>query len=101
MEKIVTKKVEDELSNYIESLQYEVNARENIIKTILTTPGTELNKELFDSYHKEYSEFRAEYEKAKEQLELQYMPEEFRGHQVTWNLDFATRMVTFEKTCEC
>lgn len=101
MEKIITVKIDEELSNYIEGLHYEVNARENIIRTILTTPDVTINKELFDTYHKELADFKAEYEKAKEQLQLKYMPEEFKNHDVTWNLDFASCIVTFEKTCEC
>ena len=101
MSKTKVIKVEEQLSNYIEGLQHEVNARESIIKSILTTPGIEINKELFDAYHKELTDFKAEYEKAKEQLQAQYMPEEFVGHEVNWSLDFATCMVTFEKTCEC
>ena len=101
MAKKVIVKIEEQLSNYIEGLQYEVYARENIIKSILTTPGCEINKELFNDYHKELTDFKTEYEKAKEQVELKYMPEEFKGHKVTWSLDFATCVVTFEKTCDC
>ena len=101
MSKTVIVKIEQELSNYIEGLQVEVNARENIVKSILTTPGCEINKALFDEYHKEYTDFKAEYEKAKEQVQLQYMPTEFQGHNVTWSLDFTTCEVTFEKTCDC
>lgn len=101
MEKVVKVLIETELSNYIEGLQYEINARENIIKSILTTEGITINKELFNEYHKELADFKAEYEKAKEQLQLKYMPEEFKEHSVVWSLDFATCVVTFEKTCDC
>ena len=101
MSKTVIIKIDEEFSNYIEGLQLEVNARENIVKSILTTPGSGINKTLFDEYHKEYTDFKAEYDKAKEQIELQYMPEEFKGHTVNWSLDFTTQEVTFEKTCDC
>ena len=40
--------VEKELSDYIEALQFEVRARESIIKSILTSPDCEINKELLN-----------------------------------------------------
>ena len=50
MSKTVIVKIDEELSNYIEGLQVEVAARENIVRSILTTPGCEVNKALFDEY---------------------------------------------------
>lgn len=86
-----------EMVDLIQGLQYEIATREKIVTNILTTPGMNVNKELFDSYQKELSSYAAQYELAKSNLEKIYMPEEFKklNTEINWRLDFTTGIATF------
>lgn len=94
----------------IQSLQYEVEARKNILKDIMNDDNgfANYNEKTFDKYHKEYVKFFVEYETAKEELQKIYVKDYIEKYSnVSWNLDFATHELTITyddeapNTCSC
>ncbi len=83
--------IDETLCNKIEGLQYEVESRKDIITQILAGNFT-VRGELFNQYQQEYKQFFIDYNKAKQEMLLQYDV----GNNVVWNLDFRTRTLTIE-----
>lgn len=81
--------IDEELSNYIESLQYETDSRKDIIIYMITN-NMDLNTEVGKQYQKEYSNFYNELAVAKDNLSQMYIRSnpKFADKDVTWNLDF-------------
>lgn len=99
MSKMVTVEIEipEDTSTYIESLQYELNARKDLLAFMIDrgqneTPG-------FQKYHQEYMEFSAQYEMAKNEMAGTYIVPKY-GKDAIWNLDFRTRIATVQYTGE-
>lgn len=82
-------RISDDLCNYIESLQYEVNARKDLCAFMIDHGMME--SESFRKYHDEYIKCNAEYNVAKNTLTKEY------GIKGSWNLDFDTRELTYEE----
>lgn len=95
--KTIIVKVDEDLVNTIQGLQYEIMTREKVITAILTTPDVEPNNALFDKYQDVLASYSAQYDDAKNTLVNKYMPEELRGMNVmvNWHLDFMSNQVTF------
>lgn len=81
-------KIEEEMSNYIERLQYEKNARENLC-AFLIRQGLSQTED-FKYYHDEYKDAYIQYEMAKKELEDKYVPK--KG--TRWELNFSTSEIT-------
>lgn len=98
--------VAQELVNYIERLQYEVDAYKDVITTLMNahvgdSDGAFVNSAVFTSYSEKFAEAKAEYELAKEQMTQQYIPSCLTEHNTSWALDFATCQLTITVNCEC
>ena len=78
-------------SNYIESLQYEVNARKTLLSFCIDK-GMDINGETFKKYHDEYVEFVAKYEIAKKELSDTFVAPTYPG--AKWSLDFDSNTLT-------
>lgn len=90
MEKII---IPQDVSNYIEGLMYEVNARKDLVAFCIDR-GISIDSDVFQRYHKEYVDFSAQYEMAKKEMESTYiMP---KHPNCKWNLDFSTHTVVVE-----
>lgn len=87
-------------ANYIEGLDYEQSARRDIISFMLEK-NMNVNTDAFKQYQKEQSVFHAEFQMAKQEIEQRYIPEEWKGHQVNWSLDYHTCIMSIEKLCDC
>ena len=105
MSRLIKVDVNQETVNMIEGLHYEVNSRKEIIQLMLTKPDPGFNKELFDAYNKEYAEFYAQYDRAKNELQSRYVPEDLIAKNATWSLDFNSCVLTItvpdEVNCNC
>ena len=103
MEKTFKAQVAQEKVTYLESLDYERTARENIIMRMLEMGDKESIEETqaFKNYQKEYFEQFTAFEVAKAEIEKEYIPKEWLGHQIDWSLDYSTCEITFTKKCEC
>jgi hypothetical protein len=88
--------ISKDLSEYIERLQFEKMARENLCTFLIRQDL--LNTESFQKYHQEYIELTAEYELAKNELENTYVKPMIQGDKTyTWELDFKTYEVTIHE----
>jgi hypothetical protein len=86
--------VDEKLSSYIESLQYEVNARKELLLAMMQPSiKSQVDKTDFEAYHKEYVECMAKYDAAKHELEKTYIKPQFPD-MVSWGLDFESRELT-------
>lgn len=55
----------------------------------------------YDAYSSELSEYVAEYESAKQELQKNFIPEYLNGHKFNWNLDFGAKQLTINILCNC
>lgn len=95
--------VNQEKVNYLESLDFEKVARENIITRMLQMGDTEKieKTQAFKNYQDEYFEHFTAFEVAKAEIEKAYIPKDWVGHDVEWNLDYISCEIIFTKKCEC
>ena len=84
--------IPEEVCNYLESLMYETNARKNLLAFCIEHDLNE--KDAFNDYHKEYIEFSAQYEMAKEEMASKYIYPKYPS--CTWNLNFNTKIAIVE-----
>lgn len=98
--------ISQELVNYIERLHFEVEQRKDIIQRIIEAHADDtdtkvLTSPAFKAYSAELSDFVAEYEIAKEELQDEYIPKYLEGHQLNWRLDFSNKMLVIDVMCDC
>lgn len=92
MEKL---KVKEKLSNYLEALSFDIEARRNII-TYMLENGYDVSSKSFKDYQKEYTECVAKYEIAKREIQ-KLVIEKAKTKKVNWRLDYETREISYEK----
>lgn len=98
--------INQELVNYIERLHYEVEQRKDIIQRLLEAHAADtdtavLTSPAFKAYSSELSEFVAEYENAKTELQERFIPKYLNGHQINWKLDFSNKQLIIDVMCDC
>ena len=99
--------VAQEMVDYLQRLNYEVFTREEIIAKLIEMHKDDTDDSLFVSkpflkYSEELSRIKAEYEIAKVEAEMLYIPKELYGkHEYKWSLDFATNVMTINVLCDC
>jgi hypothetical protein len=76
----------------LERLQYEVQARKNIIGYMLES---NIKNECFEQYHAEYLDFFTKYEKKKHEVEIFYV-KPAKSNAKNWNLDFNSGELTID-----
>lgn len=92
MENILAKiNVPEDLSSYIESLHYEVNARSSLLTFAMSKGMGETDA--FKKYHDEYREFFMKYEVAKQELYDNFIKKDWHGKNVDWSLDFGSHAI--------
>lgn len=90
--------VRQEVVDYIQRLHFELEARKDVIATIIENHKADDTVELFESivfttYSKQLSEIKAEYEIAKGLLD-EFIPTDILDNKkFDWNLNFATSML--------
>jgi len=99
--------IEQEMINYLQRLNFEVQSREEVITKLIEIHKDDIDDSLFTSkpflkYSEELSRVKAEYEIAKLEVEKMYIPVELYGkHQYNWNINFHTCVMTLEILCQC
>lgn len=83
-------KVPEGLVNLIESLQYEANARKDLLAFMLNNGMGET--EGYTKYHYDYIEFSAKFDIAKRDFEQNFVKVKYPDA-ISWNLDFASNTV--------
>ena len=89
--------------NYIEQLHFDLLAYERIIKYMLTDSSFENLDENSNSqkYHERYEKKITAFEFAKEELVTTFIPTKLREHNISWNLDFTSHILTITVNCVC
>ena len=92
-------KVNQETVDYLQRLHYEVESREDIIQRIIEAHALDedasvISSAQFRKYQEELSELKAEYEIAKQEVTNQYIPDEVKKENASWQLDFQTSTLT-------
>lgn len=82
-----------ELVDLVESYQYEVNARMNLISYCMDR-GIDVDNPVFKRYHDEFVEMSVRYEQAKNQISNEYVLPHYSN--ARWNLDFDSCKLTIE-----
>jgi hypothetical protein len=83
--------IDQNLCEEIERLQYETNARKDVIAQVLSGSVT-ASTEAMESYQAEYVRYYGALEAAKAKMATQHVP---MG--CSWSLDFATKTLTFQE----
>lgn len=76
----------------LERLQYEVQARKNIIGYMLES---NIRNECFNQYHAEYLDFFKKYEQKKADIDILYV-KPAKANAKSWNLDFKSGELTID-----
>lgn len=82
--------VPKDMSNYLESLMYETNARQDVISYMIDHGMN--SSEAFERYHAEYVEYYVKYNTAKHELESRYITSLNLG-KVSWVMNFHTNQL--------
>lgn len=90
----MTIKIDKTICENIETLQFEVESRKDIIVQFLAG-GVKMDTEMFTKYHKDYQDFHKRYNKAKQDMVEKYLGAE--GRSKNWTLEFATGELTVEE----
>lgn len=91
---IATKiKIPEDVRDHIQSLQYEVESRKDLLAHMVNT-GVDIHSDTFKSYEKEYQEFFVQYSLAKESMQEKLLVPAVPGKLNSWNLDFESCEVT-------
>lgn len=98
---IYTVKIEnDSVINYLERLSFEDTRNREILESIKNDTTGDFNEEYYKWAHKEYMDNGYAFEIAKRDFGHEYLAN-FVKHEVDWNLDFATGIVTIKQYCDC
>ncbi len=81
--------VPQETVTKIQALQYECESRKGLLAFMLDKGGS-VESEGFRAYHREYTDFNARYEQAKEDMQKTVLEPQVPGRLLTWKLDFAS-----------
>lgn len=87
--------IKQEVTNYIQRLFFEVEARKDVIATLLDSHKADENIDLlvspvFLEYSKQLTQAKAEYEIAKGELDAFIPKEILKNRKFDWNLNFAS-----------
>ncbi len=88
-------KVDEQDKNYVESLDYELTSRKDIIAYMLSN-NMNTNTDAFRSYQKEAVQFEVQYREAKRIIEEKYVLPNIGDHMVNWRLDYTTSELNVE-----
>ena len=97
--KMIKIEISKELSDYIESLQFEVNRTKEIVAFMLSNPGYDVHTNTFAQWEEDNQEAYAKLCLAKNKLEHDVIPKllpKGTGAVKTWSLDFYTHEVMVE-----
>lgn len=90
-----TIKLPEDMSNYIEALDYDVRALRDLLCTAAER-GIE-SSEAYAHWEQEYLLKSAEFQVAKAEMERNFVTPHADGARVSWFLDYATHSLTIEE----
>ena len=102
-------RISNEVANYIESLDYEISARKELISFMIKN-NIDVDGDAFKKYHEELVEYIKEFNLAKKELEESikhnFKTDETYPNGFNWTLDYRTALVTVSEMnnvgeCKC
>lgn len=95
-----------ETVNEVQRAGLELNARQGVIDRYLEKHMNDENSEAIDSkpfkhFMSLLAESESEFELAKDAITREYIPDYLQSHNVEWELDYATRIMTINILCDC
>ena len=88
----------------LERLSFEYETRKDNIAFLLENHADDpdfLESAIFQKYQKEEFDEKKAFENAKQDFQTTYVPAELREHQISWSLDYQTRILTITQHCDC
>ena len=88
----------------LERLSFEYETRKDNIAFLLENHSDDpdfLESAIFQKYQKEEFDAKKAFENAKQDFQTTYVPAELREHQISWSLDYQTRILTITQHCDC
>lgn len=96
--------IEASVVSALERLSYEYETRKDNVAFLLEghadDPGF-LDSATFRKYQQEEFDAKKAFETAKQEFQAAYVPSELRKHQVSWALDYQTKILTITQHCDC
>lgn len=96
--------VTNELTEYLERLSYEIASRAEIVTMLIEKHKDDesvLESKAFKVYSEQLGALKAEFEMAKREFQDAVIPDAFKAHRYTWDLDYKSRIVTIKLLCDC
>lgn len=105
MKKIIVE-VPQEVTNELQRASMEANARQGVIDRYLEkhmddADGFAIEAKPFKHFMSLLAEAETEFELAKETVTKEYVPEYLQSHDIEWELDYGTNILTIIVKCNC
>lgn len=98
------REIEASVVSALERLSYEYETRKDNVAFLLENhaddPGF-LESAIFQKYQQEEFNAKKAFETAKQEFQTAYVPAELRRHQISWALDYQTKILTITQHCDC
>ncbi len=98
---VKTVRIAEEYRDLIQRLHLEWYQKDRVVRGLLEDhqfdddPRQFLDSDIFKVYEEKTSKALLAYETAKEDLEKRYVPEEIKGKNYQWELDYSSCVLTF------
>lgn len=95
-ELVLTIDIAEELVNYIQSIDVDRMAHQEVIKVMLDQ-NMDTSTDAFKFYSKEYARLNFSFGVAKDEITNTVLPEEYRTENYEWKLDYSKKQVSVYK----
>lgn len=104
--RIIEIKIPQNVVDEIQRSSLEVNARQGVIdryfeKHMNDEDSSALDSKPFMHFMSLLAEAETEFELAKNEITKNYIPEYLQNHNIEWNLDYSTSILTVIINCDC
>lgn len=94
MSKTITVTVPAEVRDEVQKYDIERSSRRDLIAYILSNDALQVSPDKLARYQTEYDEKYAAFEKAKNQIEVNYVQPAANGKAINWSLDYDSCVIT-------
>lgn len=96
--------IESSVVSALERLSYEYQTRKDNIAFLMENHADDpafLDSAIFQKYQQEEFDAKKTFETAKQEFQSAYVPNELKEHQISWALDYQTKILTITQHCDC
>lgn len=100
---VYTVVIPDEVRDMVQRAGLEYNQKKSVISGLLEDhrydeDASFIDSEIFQAYESKMAKAMYAFDSLKKQIEKEYMPDEVKGRNCKWNLDYDTCEMTFRVT---